>query len=70
MNWRWIAWQNPRDLFADSFDYVADSEESPRLAFLERFDDLHRHRHTEIGSDKRFLQLIPVDRFPGELFRE
>src|SRR5215211_972500 len=46
-NWCRIARQNARELFADSLNHIADSQQRPRLAFLERFDDAHRHRHSE-----------------------
>src|SRR5947207_15977548 len=70
MDWHRIRRQNPRDLFTHGFDHVANSKQRSRLALLQRFDDARRHRHTEIGSDERFLQLIPVDRFAGKLLRE
>ena len=69
-NWRRIARQNARDLFAHRFDYVADSEQGPRLAFLERLDDSQCHRDAEIGADERFFELIPIDRLACELVCE
>ena len=69
-NRRRIARQNARDLFAHRFDYVADSQQSPSLAFLKRFDDAHCHRHAEVGADERFFELVPVNRFAGELLGE
>ena len=58
------------DLFAHRFDYVADSQQSPRLAFLKRFDDAHCHRYAEVGADERFFELVPVNWFAGELLGE
>src|SRR4030095_6326884 len=66
-DWRRIAWQNARDLFAHRFNYLADSQQSPRLAFLKRFDDAHCHRHAEVSADERFFELVPINWFAGEL---
>src|SRR4030095_6606749 len=70
MDWRRIARQNARDLFAYRFDYIADSQQRPRLAFLKGFDDTHRHRHAQVSADERFFELIPVNRFARELLGE
>jgi len=67
---RRVARQNARDFFAHRFNYVADSQQSPRLAFLKRFDDAHCHRHAEVGADERFFKLVPVNWFAGELLGE
>ncbi len=69
-NWRRVPRQNAGDFFTHGFDDVANSEQSPRFAFLKCFDNSQCHRHTEIGADESFFQLIPVDRFSGELFGE
>src|SRR4030095_2308751 len=55
---------------AHRFDYVGDSQQSPRLAFLKGLDDADCHRHAEIGADERFFELVPVNRFAGKLLGE
>src|ERR1043166_8801619 len=70
MDWGRSRRQNARDLRAHRLDHVANSEQSPSLALLERLADSHCHRYAEIGSDYRCLQLVPIDGLAAELFRE
>ena len=70
MDWHRIVRQNAGDFFAHGFDDIANSEQSPGFAFLKCFDDSQCHRHTQIGTDESLFELIPVDRFGGELFGE
>jgi len=62
--------QNSRDLFTHELDHIANSKHRPRLAILQRFHYARCHRHAEIGADKTFLELVPINRLCGKLLGE
>jgi hypothetical protein len=55
---------------AHNFHNVVYSHQRPGLSFLQCLNDASGHRHAEIGADKRFLEVVPIDGFTGEMLGE
>src|SRR4029077_11459025 len=65
-----VCGQNSGNFLAHNFHNVIYSRQRPSLPFLQCLDDALGHWHAEVCADKRFLELVPVDRFTGKMLGE
>src|SRR5689334_18927101 len=65
-DWRRIDRKDAANFFACYFTDVICGDPRLRTAFLQSLDDPQSHRHTNVGANQRFLELVPVDRFAGK----